>query len=100
MRVRIIIETPYTPHKGDSQRCIGQLRVKHPRRVIRFSAKDGVTDTTEPGPRQFVFPVGSTPVVSDDIGTQLINEGAAVLFEGEPVVELSRRDILDGMPSN
>jgi hypothetical protein len=97
MQVRILKETPYEPQQGDSPRCVGQLQVRHPRRVIEFSAEHGVKDKTEAGPRQYVFPVGSTPVVSDEFGAGLIADGSAELFNGPEVLSKTVAEILDGM---
>lgn len=94
MRIVITKETPYEPQKGDGQRCVGQLRIKHPRKVVRFSPDEGVTDKTEPGPRIFVFPVGAKPEVSEELAERLIREGNALPFEGESVIVQSAAEIL------
>ncbi len=100
MRVRILTETPYEPRKGDSQRCVGQLKKRAGRREIRFSPEKGVEDIRhECGPMQHVFPVGATPDLSDEVGAEFIACGAAVLFDGPDVLVVSAAEILDGMPT-
>lgn len=98
MQVRILKETPYEPQKGDSPRCVGQLRKRADRVEYRFTPQGGVeTIEHKAGPMQHYFPVGSTPVVSDEFGMQLVTSGAAEIVDGPEVIQKTAAEILDGM---
>lgn len=82
MRVRILVETEYEPLASDARSCFGQLST-------RASVVDGKV-----GPMVCYFRKGRTPELRDDVAADFIARGVAEPFDGEPVVEVSRDEIL------
>lgn len=83
MRVRILVETEYAPLAGDARSCFGQL-------ATRASIVDGKV-----GPMVCYFRKGRTPELRDEVAADFIARGMAVPFDGDPVVEVSRDEILE-----
>lgn len=86
MRVKILEEVDYTPTTSDGRSCWGSLQ-KRPSK-----GEDGKC-----GPMAYYFPKGRTPELRGEIAGDLITRGMAEPFDGEPIKEVSTKEILDGM---
>ena len=82
MRVRILVETEYTPVAGDARSCFGQL-------ATRASMVDGTV-----GPMVCYFRKGRCPELRDEVAAEFIARGVAEPYVGEQVAELSYEDIM------
>lgn len=95
MRVKILVPTEYEPVASDARSCFGQLATKASQVEVVTTADDGTEKRqTVVGPMIHYFAKGRTPELRDEVAADFIARGVAEPFDGAPVVELSRDEIL------